>query len=147
MDSATAITGCKLLQIGKKEMMLALHRGHAFSELFVARLLARNIRYHESLVGKIFDSGEIRLARVLLLLAHFGKEDAPADVIPELSQEALASMSYTTSAHAGQIMNNFYKAGFLTYRKGKIQIDRTLLNVVLCDSSSRLTLTSKSPRA
>src|SRR5204863_803235 len=92
MGSATAMTDCELLRIDKKAMMVALHREHAFSELFVAYLLARNIRYEEELVDQLFNSSEKRLARILLLLAHFGKEDAPETVIPKISQETLADM-------------------------------------------------------
>jgi len=92
MGSATALTDCELLRIDKKAMMLALHREHTFSDLFVAYLLARNIRYEEDLVDQLFNSSEKRLARILLLLAHFGKEGAPQTVIPKISQETLAEM-------------------------------------------------------
>ena len=85
MGSATAMTECELLQIDRKAMMLALHREHAFSDLFVAYLLARNIRYEEDLVDQLFNSSEKRLARMLLLLAHFGKEGMPEVVIPRIS--------------------------------------------------------------
>jgi len=92
MGSATALTDCELLRIDKKAMMLALHREHTFSDLFVTYLLARNIRYEEDLVDQLFNSSEKRLARILLLLAHFGKEGAPQTVIPKISQETLAEM-------------------------------------------------------
>ena len=92
MGSATALTDCELLRIDKKAMILALHREHAFSDLFVAYLLARNIRYEEGLVDQLFNSSEKRLARILLLLAHFGKEGVPETVIPKISQETLAEM-------------------------------------------------------
>ena len=92
MGSATAMTDCQLLRIEKQAMMLALHREHTFSDLFVAYLLARNIRYEEDLVDQLFNSSEKRLARLLLLLAHFGKEGAPEAVIPKISQETLADM-------------------------------------------------------
>src|ERR1700730_13586609 len=92
MGSATAMTDCELLQIDKKAMMLALHREHTFSDLFVAYMLGRNIRYEEDLVDHLFNSSEKRLARVLLLLAHFGKEGVPETVIPKISQETLAEM-------------------------------------------------------
>src|ERR1039457_524076 len=85
MGSATAMTDCELLRIDKKAMMLALHREHAFSDMFVAYLLARNIRYEEDLVDQLFNSSEKRLARLLLLLAHFGKEGVPETVIPKIS--------------------------------------------------------------
>ena len=96
MGSATAMTDCELLQIDKKTMMLALHREHTFSDLFVAYLLSRNIRYEEDLVDQLFNSSEKRLARILLLLAHFGKEGVPQTVIPKMSQETLAEMMGTT---------------------------------------------------
>jgi CRP-like cAMP-binding protein len=92
MGSATAMTECELLRIGKKAMMLALHREHEFSDLFVAYLLARNIRYEEDLVDQLFNSSEKRLARLLLLLARFGKDGVPEAVIPKISQETLAEM-------------------------------------------------------
>jgi CRP/FNR family cyclic AMP-dependent transcriptional regulator len=92
MGSATAMTDCEVLRIDKKAMMLALHREHTFSDLFVAYLLARNIRYEEDLVDQLFNSREKRLARLLLMLAHFGKEGVPETVIPKISQETLAEM-------------------------------------------------------
>ena len=97
MGSATAMTNCELLRIDKKAMMLALHREHAFSDLFVAYLLARNIRYEEDLVDQLFNSSEKRLARLLLLFAHFGKEGTPETVIPKISQETLADMTASLS--------------------------------------------------
>src|SRR5271157_752333 len=96
MGSATAMTDCELLRIDKKAMMAALHREHEFSDLFVAYLLARNIRYEEDLVDQLFNSSEKRLARILLLLAHFGKDGVPQTVIPKISQETLADMIGTT---------------------------------------------------
>src|SRR5579863_8358494 len=96
MGSATALTDCELLRIDRREMMLALHREHTFSDLFVAYLLARNIRYEEDLVDQLFNSSEKRLARILLLLAHFGKDGVPETVIPKISQETLAEMVGTT---------------------------------------------------
>src|SRR5208282_1312836 len=96
MGSATAMTDCELLRIEKKAMMDALHREHEFSDMFVAYLLARNIRYEEDLVDQLFNSSEKRLARILLLLAHFGKESMPETVIPKISQETLADMIGTT---------------------------------------------------
>jgi CRP-like cAMP-binding protein len=102
MGSATAMTDCKLLQIDKKAMMLALHRERTLSDLYLAYLLARNIRYHEALVDQLFDPCEKRLARVLLLLAHFGKEGTSKTVIPEVSQEVLADMA-GASVNQGEI--------------------------------------------
>ena len=88
MASATAMTDCAILRIDNKAMIGALHRKHEFSDLFVAHLLARNIRYEEDLVDQLFNSSEKRLARILLLLAHFGKESTPQTVIPKISQDA-----------------------------------------------------------
>ena len=90
------MTDCQLLRIDKNAMMLALHREHALSDMFTAYLLSRNIRYEEDLVDQLFNSSEKRLARVLLLLAHFGKEGTPQIVIPKISQETLAEMVGTT---------------------------------------------------
>ena len=115
MGSATAMTDCELLRIDKKAMMLALHREHTFSDLFVAYLLARNIRYEEDLVDQLFNSSEKRLARILLLLAHFGKESAPETVIPKISQETLADMIGTTRSRVSFFMNRFRKLGFVDY--------------------------------
>ena len=105
MGSATALTDCELLRVDKKAMMTALHREHAFSDMFVAYLLSRNIRYEEDLVDQLFNSSEKRLARVLLLLAHFGKEGIPETVVPKISQETLAEMIGTTRSRVSFFMN------------------------------------------
>jgi CRP/FNR family transcriptional regulator, cyclic AMP receptor protein len=131
MGSAVAMTECELLRIDKKAMIDALHREHAFSDLFVAYLLARNIRYEEDLVDHLFNSSEKRLARVLLLLAHFGKEGAPT-VVPKISQETLAEMVGTNRARVSFFMNRFRKLGFIHYNGG-LQVHSSLLNVVLHD--------------
>jgi CRP-like cAMP-binding protein len=133
MGSATAMTDCELLRIDKKAMMLALHREHTFSDLFVAYLLARNIRYEEDLVDQLFNSSEKRLARLLLLLAHFGKEGVPETVVPKISQETLAEMIGTTRSRVSFFMNRFRKLGFLDYGGGGLQVHSSLLNVVLHD--------------
>ena len=133
MGSATAMTDCDLLRIDKKAMMLALHREHTFSDLFVAYLLARNIRYEEDLVDQLFNSSEKRLARVLLLLARFGKEGAPETVIPKVSQETLAEMVGTTRSRVNFFMNRFRKMGFVDYGRSGLQVHSSLLNVVLHD--------------
>jgi CRP/FNR family cyclic AMP-dependent transcriptional regulator len=133
MGSATAMTDCELLQIDKKAMMLALHREHTFSDLFVAYLLARNIRYEEDLVDQLFNSSEKRLARILLLLAHFGKEGLPETVIPKISQETLAEMIGTTRSRVSFFMNRFRKLGFLDYGGNGLQVHSSLLNIVLHD--------------
>jgi CRP/FNR family cyclic AMP-dependent transcriptional regulator len=133
MGSATALTDCELLQIDKEAMMLALHREHAFSDLFVAYLLGRNIRYEEDLVDQLFNSSERRLARTLLLLAHFGKDGVPETVIPKISQETLAEMVGTTRSRVNFFMNRFRKLGFVDYDSDGMQVHSSLLNVVLHD--------------
>ena len=133
MGSATAMTECELLRIDKKAMMLALHREHTFSDLFVAYLLARNIRYEEDLVDQLFNSSEKRLARLLLLLAHFGKEGIPETVIPKISQETLAEMIGTTRSRVSFFMNRFRELGFVDYGDSGLQVHSSLLNVVLHD--------------
>src|ERR1700683_478609 len=134
MGSASAMTDCELLRIDKKAMMLALHREHTFSDLFVAYLLARNIRYEEDLVDQLFNSSEKRLARLLLLLAHFGKEGVPEIVIPKISQETLAEMIGTTRSRVSFFMNRFRKLGFIDYDGGSgLQVHSSLLNIVLHD--------------
>jgi len=136
MGSAAAMTDCHLLRIEKKAMMDALHREHAFSDRFVAYLLARNIRYEEDLVDQLFNSSEKRLARVLLMLAHFGKEGVPEAVVPRISQETLAEMVGTTRSRVSFFMNRFRKLGFIHYAsgvEGGLQVHSSLLNVVLHD--------------
>lgn len=136
MGSASAMTDCAILRVEKKAMMDALHREPTFSELFVAYLLARNIRYEEDLVDQLFNSSEKRLARVLLLLAHFGKEGIPETVVPKISQETLAEMVGTTRSRVSFFMNRFRKLGFIHYAggsEGALQVHSSLLNVVLHD--------------
>src|ERR1700688_3717147 len=134
--SATAMTDCSVMQIHKKHMMEVLHREHAFSDMFVAYLLTRNIRYEEDLVDQLFNSSEKRLARILLLLAHFGKEGVPETLIPKISQETLAEMIGTTRSRVSFFMNRFRKLGFIHYAggaDGALQVHSSLLNVVLHD--------------
>lgn len=136
MGSAAAMTDCDILRVEKKAMMEALHREPAFSELFVAYLLARNVRYEEDLVDQLFNSSEKRLARVLLLLARFGKEGVPETVVPKISQETLADMVGTTRSRVSFFMNRFRKLGFIHYAggaEGALQVHSSLLNVVLHD--------------
>ena len=136
MGSATALTDCDLFRVDKKAMIAALHREHAFSDMFVAYLLARNIRYEEDLVDQLFNSSEKRLARVLLLLAHFGKEGNPETVVPKISQETLAEMIGTTRSRVSFFMNRFRKMGFVQYSggtNGGLKVHSSLLNVVLHD--------------
>jgi len=132
--SATAMTDCSVMRIDKKSMVEVLHREHAFSDMFVAYLLARNIRYEEDLVDQLFNSSEKRLARILLLLAHFGKEGKPEIVIPKMSQETLAEMVGTTRSRVSFFMNRFRKLGLIDYDGGSgLQVHSSLLNVVLHD--------------
>ena len=114
-------------------MILALHRETTLSELFVTYLLARNVRYEEELFDQLFNSSEKRLARVLLLLAHFGKEGVPETVIPKMSQETLAEMIGTTRSRVSFFINRFRKLGFLDYGEGGLQVHSSLLSVVLHD--------------
>ena len=132
--SATAMTDCRVMKIDKKSMAEVLHREHAFSDLFVEFLLTRNIRYEEDLVDQLFNSSEKRLARVLLLLAHFGKEGKPETVIPKISQETLAEMVGTTRSRVSFFMNRFRKLGLIDYDGGSgLQVHSSLLNIVLHD--------------
>ena len=132
--SATAMTDCSAMKIDKKSMTEVLHREHAFSDMFVAYLLTRNIRYEEDLVDQLFNSSEKRLARILLLLAHFGKEGVPETVIPKISQEMLAEMIGTTRSRVSFFMNRFRKLGFIDYDGGSgLQVHSSLLNIVLHD--------------
>jgi CRP/FNR family cyclic AMP-dependent transcriptional regulator len=132
--SATALTDCSVMRIDKKAMMEVLHREHAFSDMFVAYLLTRNIRYEEDLVDQLFNSSEKRLARILLLLAHFGKEGKPLVAIPTISQETLAEMVGTTRSRVSFFMNRFRKLGLIDYQAGDaLQVHSSLLNIVLHD--------------
>jgi len=136
MGSAVAMTDCEILRIDKMTMMDALRFEPSFSEIFVAYLLARNIRYEEDLVDQLFNSIEKRLARVLLLLAQFGKEDVPETVVPKMSQETLAEIVGTTRSRVSLFMNRFRKLGFIDYARGSeggLQVHSALLNVVLHD--------------
>ena len=130
--SATAMTDCTVMRIEKKSMVEVLHREHEFSDMFVAYLLARNVRYEEDLVDQLFNSSEKRLARVLLLLAHFGKEGKPEVAIPKISQETLAAMVGTTRSRVSFFMNRFRKLGFIRYN-GELEVHSSLLSIVLHD--------------
>jgi CRP/FNR family transcriptional regulator, cyclic AMP receptor protein len=132
--SAIAMTDCSVMRIEKKAMMEVLHREHEFSDMFVAYLLTRNIRYEEDLVDQLFNSSEKRLARILLLLAHFGKEGKPEVAIPKISQETLAEMVGTTRSRVSFFMNRFRKLGFINYHTGDdLHVHSSLLNIVLHD--------------
>ena len=132
--SATAMTDCSVMRIDKKSMTEGLHREQAFSDMFVAYLLTRNIRYEADLVDQLFNSSEKRLARLLLLLARFGTDGKSQVAIPKLSQETLAEMVGTNRPRISFFMNRFRKLGFIDYHAGDaLQIHSSLLNVVLHD--------------
>lgn len=136
VGSATAMTDCNILRIEKKAMMLALHRGHKFYDLFVAYLLARNVRYEEDLIDQLFNPSEKRLARALLLLANFGKEKegVPETVIPKISQEILGEMVGATRSRTSFFMNRFRRLGFIDYDGATgLKVHSSLLNVVRHD--------------
>lgn len=133
MYSATSMTDCAALRIVKKAMLQALHREHKFSDLFVSYLLGRNIRYEEDLVDQLFNSSEKRLARILLLLAHFGNDGQPESVISRISQETLAEMVGTTRSRVSFFMNRFRKLGFVDYDSKGLHVHSSLLNIVLHD--------------
>src|ERR1700686_4345239 len=130
VGTATAITPTTLLVIEKKEMIHVLHAEHAFSDRFLAYMLSRNIRIEEDLVDQLFNSSEKRLARTLLLLAQYGKQDKPEKRLPKVSQETLAEMVGTTRSRVNFFMKKFEKLGFIKYNGG-LHIDASLLNVVL----------------
>jgi CRP/FNR family transcriptional regulator, cyclic AMP receptor protein len=130
MGTATAIAPTTLLVIEKKEMVRVLHAEHAFSDRFVAYMIARNIRIEQDLIDQLFNSSEKRLARTLLLLAQYGKEDQPQKMVPKISQEVLAEMIGTTRSRVNFFMNKFKKLGFIKYNGG-LHIDASLLSVVL----------------
>jgi CRP-like cAMP-binding protein len=132
MATATAIVATTVLVIEKAEMIRLLHQEHAFSDRFIAYMLARNIRVEEDLIDQLFNSSERRLARTLLLLARYGKQDQPQKVLPNISQEVLAEMVGTTRSRINFFMNKFRKLGFIKYN-GEIQINDSLLGVVLHD--------------
>ena len=132
MVTATGLTRCTLMRIERQEMVRVLHEEHAFADVFVTFLLARNVRIQEDLVDQLFNSSEKRLARVLLLLAHFGKEGKPETVVPKISQEVLAEMIGTTRSRVNFFMNRFRKLGFIDYNGG-LEVHSSLLNVILHD--------------
>jgi CRP-like cAMP-binding protein len=130
MGTATAMMPSTVLVIEKKEMFKVLHEEHDLSDRFIKFMLARNIRIEEDLVDQLFNSSEKRLARTLLLLARYGKEDQPHGVLPKMSQETLAEMIGTTRSRVNFFMNKFRKLGFIKYNGG-LQINTSLLSVVL----------------
>jgi CRP/FNR family cyclic AMP-dependent transcriptional regulator len=132
MGTAVAMSGCSIMRLEKAGVIRTLQEQPSFSEVFVAHLLSRNIRIEEDLVDQLFNSSEKRLARVLLLLANFGKEGIPQTVIPKMSQETLAGIIGTTRSRVSFFMNRFRKLGFVEYNGG-LTIHSSLLNVVLHD--------------
>lgn len=130
LASATAMTECAVLKISKAEMTRVLRQEPELSQMFVAFLLARNARIQADLVDQLFNSSEKRLARILLLLAQFGKESKPETVVPKMSQELLAEMIGTTRSRVSFFMNRFRKLGFIEYN-GEIRVHNTLLNIFL----------------
>jgi CRP/FNR family transcriptional regulator, cyclic AMP receptor protein len=132
MASATAIEDSAIVRLDKKMMLRLLRSERKFSEMFTAYLLSRNIRIEEDLVDQLFNSSEKRLARILLLLAHFGKEGKSEPVIPKISQETLAGMVGTTRSRVSHFMNKFRKLGFVEYNGG-LEVHSSLLGIVLHD--------------
>jgi len=130
LSTATAMTECALLKISKTEMLRALYQEPAFANVFVSFLLVRNARMQADLVDQLFNSSEKRLARILLLLAQFGKESKPEVVVPKISQEVLAEMIGTTRSRVSFFMNRFRKLGFIEYN-GEIRVHNSLLNIFL----------------
>ena len=131
MASAVAMTDCTLARIEKPLMARLLHEQHDLSGMFIKHLLTRNIRYEGDLVDQLFNSSEKRLARTLLLLAHFGKESKTETILPSISQGTLAEMVGTTRSRVSQFMNKFRKLGFIDYSDGWTTVHSGLLSVVL----------------
>jgi CRP-like cAMP-binding protein len=132
MATATALDASTIVRIEKAAMVRVLHDESSFSELFTAYLLARNARIQADLVDHLFNSSEKRLARVLLLLAHYGKEGQPEPVIPKISQDTLANMVGTTRSRVSFFLNKFRRLGFIDY-KGRMEVHSSLLNIILHD--------------
>jgi CRP/FNR family transcriptional regulator, cyclic AMP receptor protein len=130
--TATALSPVSVLEIKKREMIRVIHEEHEFADLFIAHMLRRNVRVEEDLVDQLFNSSEKRLARALLLIARYGKEDVPEKIIAKVSQETLAEMVGTTRSRVSFFMNKFRKLGFIEYNGG-LQINSSLLRVVLRD--------------
>ena len=134
MATATAITGCTALRIEKAELSRVIHQEHTFSDLFLSFLLARTIRTQADLVDQLFNSSEKRLARILLLMAEFGKPGRSEVLIPRISQETLAEMIGTTRPRVNFFMNRFRKLGLIEYNS-RIRVHKSLLNVILLDQT------------
>ena len=132
LATATALTACTALKIAREEMIRVMHEEHDFSDLFLKFLLARSMRIQADLVDQLFNSSEKRLARILLLMAEFGKPGEPETLLPKISQETLAEMIGTTRSRVSFFMNRFRKLGFIEYN-GRIRVHKSLLNVILHD--------------
>jgi CRP/FNR family cyclic AMP-dependent transcriptional regulator len=132
LATATAVSNCTALKIEREEMLRVIHEEHAFSDLFLSFLLARSMRTQADLVDQLFNSSEKRLARILLLMAEFGKAGEPETLIPQITQETLAEMIGTTRSRVNFFMNRFRKLGFIEYN-GQIRVHKSLLNVILHD--------------
>ena len=132
MASATALTVCTALKIEREEMVRIIHEEHAFSDFFLKFLLARGMRTQADLVDQLFNNSEKRLARILLLMAEFGKPGEPETLIPKITQETLAEMIGTTRSRVSFFMNRFRKLGFVEYN-GRIRVHKSLLNIILHD--------------
>jgi CRP/FNR family cyclic AMP-dependent transcriptional regulator len=132
LTTATAITACTALRISREEMIHVMHEEHSFSDLFLKVILERSMRIQADLVDQLFNSSEKRLARILLLMAEFGKPGEPEQYIPKISQETLAEMIGTTRSRVSFFMNRFRKLGFIEYN-GRIKVHKSLLNAVLLD--------------
>jgi len=132
LSTATAINSCTAMKITRDEMIRVMHEEHEFSDMFLKFLLERSMRTQADLVDQLFNSSEKRLARILLLMAEFGKPEEPDTFIPPITQETLAEMIGTTRSRVSFFMNRFRKLGFISYN-GRIQVHKSLLNVVLLD--------------
>jgi CRP-like cAMP-binding protein len=146
VTTATAMDECLITRISKVAMIATMHDEPKFSELFMADLLSRNSRIEEDLIDQLFNSSEKRLARTLLLLANFGREDAPEPIVGKFSQEILAEMIGTTRSRVSHFMNKFRKLGYIKYN-GKLEVHNSLLNVVLYDKPQIRTKDHSSPKA
>jgi CRP-like cAMP-binding protein len=135
LATATAITACSALRISREEMIHVMHQEHGLSDLFLRFLLERSMRIQADLVDQLFNSSEKRLARILLLMAEFGKPGDPEQYIPKISQETLAEMVGTTRSRVSFFMNRFRKLGFIEYN-GRIKVHKSLLNAILLDRFS-----------
>lgn len=145
LATAVAVTACTALKIKRDEMVRVIHEEHDFSDLFLKFLLARSMRVQADLVDQLFNSSEKRLARILLLMAEFGKPGEPESLIPKISQETLAEMVGTTRSRVSFFMNRFRKLGFIEYN-GRIRVHKSLLNIVLHDQEPDQSAESTNPR-